>query len=433
MTIVKNPQGNVSKDVYHSLGSEDSISLESVPFYNTCTNHLPAVYNLRASIDTEKIVLYRDYLIRNERTTKQLSAEKNLSRGKYNGYLSEKTASKIRKKLSGWIESCEAYRTQSKGKYEKNKAYITTPTLTLPAEQRHSDKEIKREILNAFIINLKRKYGVEQYFWIAEAQKNGNVHFHMIIDKYVEKKELQTLWNNCTEVLGYLSQFESKYQHRNPPSTFIIKFRGRKRPINYLVKYVTKKSTARPIEGRLWGSSKGLKDTSVYSEIYDGVLQDEIDTAVIAGKVKVKRHDYATVFFCNTAEIFGNTKSTVGKRMNEFYLDQFNVLYNQKTTERRSKPDMTQQLAIEVEYKSVKISKMRETLRKKHPKNEKRRMLKGIATQLHQVDHQYRTAAQITIWGLTAENQRRVSDRMNNLRYRYRRLTELQGYVKRWY
>jgi hypothetical protein len=181
--------------------------------------------------------------------------------------------------LTTWVSGVEVYKTQKKRKFEKNIAYITTPTLTLPSVQKHSDNEIKRKILNTFIINLKRKYGVVNYFWVAEPQKNGNIHFHMIIDKFIDKKELQSLWNNTTEVLGYLSEFEKKHGHRNPPSTKIIKFRGRKKPINYLVKYVTKKNETRPIEGRLWGANSELKEQKVYSEYYDERIKGGVKLA----------------------------------------------------------------------------------------------------------------------------------------------------------
>jgi len=38
-------------------------------------------------------------------------------------------------------------------------------TLTLPADQIHSDNEIKRSALMPFFQQLKRVSGVEEYFW----------------------------------------------------------------------------------------------------------------------------------------------------------------------------------------------------------------------------------------------------------------------------
>ena len=77
--------------------SPASISLEGVPLCNTSTQYIPALYSIKMKVDTEKIILFREYIQPKERTKAQEKNEKNLTRGKYNGFLSVKSASRIRK------------------------------------------------------------------------------------------------------------------------------------------------------------------------------------------------------------------------------------------------------------------------------------------------------------------------------------------------
>ena len=88
-----------------------SISLEGVPLCNTSAQYIPALYTIKMNVDTEKIILFREYLKPKPRSIKQEKAKVNLSRGKYNGYLSVKTASKIRKMLTTWVSGVEVYKT----------------------------------------------------------------------------------------------------------------------------------------------------------------------------------------------------------------------------------------------------------------------------------------------------------------------------------
>src|SRR5690606_39568338 len=67
-------------------------------------------------------------------------------------------------------------------------------TLTLPSPQGSiSDKEIKRGPLRMFIQKMGRRYGMYNYVWKAEKQKNGNIHFHITTDVRSEEhtSELQ--------------------------------------------------------------------------------------------------------------------------------------------------------------------------------------------------------------------------------------------------
>lgn len=85
-------------------------------------------------------------------------------------------------------------------------------TLTLPAKQVHTDVEIKKECINQFLIELRKNYGVQNWIWKAELQKNENIHFHLIIDQYIDFQALRRRWNRIIEKLGYVSDYQKKMQ-----------------------------------------------------------------------------------------------------------------------------------------------------------------------------------------------------------------------------
>ena len=79
---------------------------------------------------------------------------------------------------------------------EKTRAYknyvkykLTFITLTLSASQTHDDKEITAILLNSFLNAMRRKWNVERYVWKAEKQENGNIHYHILTDKFIYWRE----------------------------------------------------------------------------------------------------------------------------------------------------------------------------------------------------------------------------------------------------
>jgi hypothetical protein len=143
----------------------------------------------------------------------------------YNGYLSPATRRNVERMISVWLTSVELNNELKKGKKEVNieKVFPTFVTLTLPAAQVHSDNMIKEMLLSPFITWLtsdsnevykkgrkkgqKKGFGVSIYFWRAEPQKNTNLHFHIIADKYVPWEAIREKWNHFCDRLGYVSRY----------------------------------------------------------------------------------------------------------------------------------------------------------------------------------------------------------------------------------
>ncbi len=134
---------------------------------------------------------------------------------------------------------------QSTGNFFKWK--LNFVTLTLSSKQVHSDKFIKKKMLGAFLDYLRKKKGVKNYIWRAESQNtssanNGNIHFHIILDKWIPWKELRDVWNDIQNNSGYIDPFELKFKHRNPNSTDIHSLKNIANVGAYLSKYCSKNS-----------------------------------------------------------------------------------------------------------------------------------------------------------------------------------------------
>lgn len=236
--------------------------------------------------------------------------EENLIRDdSYNGYLSPKTKSKIKKILTTWINSFRENIKEIK-KVKKN-AYMGFLTLTLGnvKGQHHDDNFVKRNLLTRFVEDLKRLHGLEHYFWRAEPQKNGKIHFHLFIDVFICKYQITLLWNKYLLKYGYLDESKLsdieiedvnnvKHKGKFGTSTNIKNLGNVKDVCSYVIKYCTKMpkknekgdlefydqetgkkevkfydldgvselKAERKIKGRLWGTSDGIKKMQPYSE-----------------------------------------------------------------------------------------------------------------------------------------------------------------------
>lgn len=113
-------------------------------------------------------------------------------------------------------------------------------TLTLPATQQHSDQEITSRCLKNFLDVCRKNIDLTNYIWRAEAQANGNIHYHIVTDKYIHYNDLRKWWNQSLELLGYISAYEKKWKHRNPNSVDVHSVKHVDRLASYLSKYMAK-------------------------------------------------------------------------------------------------------------------------------------------------------------------------------------------------
>lgn len=230
-----------------------------------------------ARFASNKIVIYRQPHRRIISDRQRIQNEINFEKKEYNGYMSKATKSYITKKIDTWYQACKYYNRYHARNNQASKKILTFLTLTLPAVQAHTDNEIKRECLNHFIIACTRSGRFTHYFWRSEAQKNGNIHFHFLIDSYFDKIELQKIWCKCVERLGYVKAYQDVHGFKLPPCTQIQVIPPTQTIIDYVTKYVGKSEVSRKIEGRIWGMSDSLRNILPSTELVDNQIESRIN------------------------------------------------------------------------------------------------------------------------------------------------------------
>ncbi len=143
------------------------------------------------------------------RTQKQLENEICLRDNDTGGLISRKANKRVKEAIDWLVMLSKQKKFKSKKTGKTYTFNINFVTLTLSSKQVHSDQIIKSKLLNQFLIELKRDFKVMNYIWRAEAQKNGNIHFHIVTDKFVPHDWLRESWNRIQNKLGYIDRYHS--------------------------------------------------------------------------------------------------------------------------------------------------------------------------------------------------------------------------------
>lgn len=283
--------------LYQNFGC---IGLSYVPylkFFNIMGEVIPYL-----SIKPSFLSIYFMSEVPKLRSSGQILAESNLLKNIHDGNISYKGSKRVRNAIDWLLFTAVSKKAFNKqyGKYFNFK--INFITLTLASKQIHGDQLIKSKLLNQFLIEAKKRWKIDKYLWRAEAQKNGNIHFHIITDKFIPYWELNEVWNRIQNKLGYVDRYCAKIPGAPPPSTEVRSIKKIRNIGAYLSKYCTKKSENRFIEGRLWGLSTSLSRLQSVCVILKGRIEDEV--RIIAEKFKDRyfEGDFYSVYYVKVSE-----------------------------------------------------------------------------------------------------------------------------------
>lgn len=84
-------------------------------------------------------------------------------------------------------------------------------TLTLPSTQKHPTAQITNECFNQFLTEIRQRTKMENYVWRLEFQGNGNLHYHIVTDTYIDYFLAQKIWNRIINKLGYVDAYTAKF------------------------------------------------------------------------------------------------------------------------------------------------------------------------------------------------------------------------------
>lgn len=83
-------------------------------------------------------------------------------------------------------------------------------TLKLPSAQKHPSSTIITECLQPLFEIFRKRLNMQNYVYRVEFQKNGNIHFHICTDTYIDYYFALKHWNRLLEKLGYVTAFAEK-------------------------------------------------------------------------------------------------------------------------------------------------------------------------------------------------------------------------------
>lgn len=232
--------------------------------------------DLHALIKGNQITIFKGkYSAENARKRDPLS-DNNLKKASYKGKLGKNAIKTISARLTTWYESIQEYNRAFAPRSMKERRQLVFITTTLSDQQRHSDQFIKQKILVPFLQLLLYNYPIRHYFWRAEKQKNGNIHFHIIVDTYIHYADIRKYWNNCQNKYGYLDRYYKEKGHIEAPSTDVKLLHNMKNGIRYVLKYVTKSEGDIKVLGRLWGMNDELRAIKKFILIDVNVVMNDV-------------------------------------------------------------------------------------------------------------------------------------------------------------
>lgn len=257
---------------------------------------------------------FEEINLQRSKSEKQEKNEINLLDNSPSGHVNRKIRLVMKKIISNWVEAVNVYNSHN---LSSPKRLFTFVTLTLPSEQLHTDKELYKLALNPFVKELIRKYNVKHYLWRAERQKNGNLHYHLIVDSYIYWKVLRNSWNRLLQPLGYIEEYaknqkefhkqgfkvrveklstwsaENQYKAyqqgvledwQNPNSTDIHSLKNVKNVEEYVAKYSTKDDLIDSLVKLNEGYVLGKAEEREYHYMKDRLMA-EIEATKINGRV----------------------------------------------------------------------------------------------------------------------------------------------------
>jgi hypothetical protein len=260
---------------------------------------------------------------------------------KHNFELSKQAQKNLRNKVS-WLYYFAKKKTivTVKGKTLSN-FKMNFATLKLPSEQIHPSDFITKNCLNQLFVEISKKHDFKNYVWRLEYQKNGNLHYHIATDTFIDFHFLQRTWNRILNKYGYVDLYTRKFSQmslmdyvknqpsgskeefsvlqeryargcregwKNPNSVDVKAVFGQNNIGYYISKYMAKNSATPtgfvlPVceqnskNSRLWFCSRSLSACERVKDVREALEVDVFGTLSRCEGVIKSVHDYCTVLY----------------------------------------------------------------------------------------------------------------------------------------
>lgn len=336
-----------------------------------------------AKIKPNSIVLYQRLESGDGLRTVRNSNIEYLRKNDHNGFLSEKATSNIKKavKYCFWLSG--SMRQGNRKIKAKPYGKLSLLTLTLSSKQFHPDNYIKSKMLNQFLVEIRQYNNKLFYVWRAEKQKNGNIHFHILVNIFIPLHLILRVWNRIQKKHGYLQDYKNKHQSltfkeylnfyppknlpdrikkyhyysdqkkknwENPNSVDIHGIKKAKSIYAYISKYLAKESEfvlkkevcpvtfeekdvkiydeSQKISGRIWFASEVITSFKEDSLFIEGKISTEIMDFMQRFKDKVKYFNFATILLVSPEFLFNHGFFKLFHAFFDFFRSQIPKHYN---------------------------------------------------------------------------------------------------------
>ena len=278
----------------------------------------------------------------------------------YKGEITQKSKSKIISAVNLLFDISDRQYFVNKYTGKKNYFKINFITLTLSAEQMQvCDSIIKKECLEWWLSLARRKFGLKHYVWKAERQKNGNIHFHITSNCFIDVDKLRESWNQAQNRIGFIDLFNVKHNHTNPNSTDIKIVNSKKAIGSYIAKYVGKElGKGDKIKGKVWDCSQSLKNVKKPTIEINHSIEKEIFEVLKSNDHKVIVKDPITIYAFNNSKVKNIIKGEIKNCYHEYIRKVKTYIPNRKDakpTLERGKPAKAKSSSYEIERAQSKI------------------------------------------------------------------------------
>lgn len=167
---------------------------------------------------------------------------------------------KVRAKIAAWKTAAKSNET------------FKFITVTFPI---NFPDNLAKKCLNTWLTRIRKIYNNFTYVWVAERQKNGTLHFHLITTQFLPVKIINyymaKVINNCIlkNELNNINYCEKKYNGVDIRNIYNMSDLTK-----YITKYITKNYTE--IEGCVWNCSENI--SKLYTS--EAMTEEEFNEAV---------------------------------------------------------------------------------------------------------------------------------------------------------
>jgi hypothetical protein len=143
-------------------------------------------------------------------TLVSINQDSKITRSHHNFTISDNANRTLRNKINWLYYLAKSKQIKSYSGKQLFNFKIGFITLTLPTAQKHSTSHITSVLLNNFLTEIRQRTKMENYVWRLEFQANGNVHYHIVTDTYLDYHFTLKIWNKILETNGYIDDYRVK-------------------------------------------------------------------------------------------------------------------------------------------------------------------------------------------------------------------------------